>query len=117
MTWAEAPNSGPNYISPVSGSTYFTTSNLSQFSEFIYRPLYWFGDSGKPVLNDSLSLAAPPTYSNNNKTVTINLKHWVWSNGTPITARDVTFWMNVLKAAVSPAPAGAPMYRACSRTT
>ncbi len=105
VTWAEAPNSGPNYISPVSGSTYFTTSNLSQFSEFIYRPLYWFGDSGKPVLNDSLSLAAPPTYSNNNKTVTINLKHWVWSNGAPITARDVTFWMNVLKAAVSPGAA------------
>ncbi|MGC2190742.1 MAG: ABC transporter substrate-binding protein [Candidatus Dormiibacterota bacterium] len=102
VTWAEQPNSGPNYISPISGTTYFTTSNLSQFSEFIYRPLYWFGESGKPVLNDSLSLAAPPKYSNDNKTVTIDLKHWLWSNGTPITARDVTFWMNVLKAAVSP---------------
>ncbi len=103
VTWAEQPNSGPNYISPISGTTYFTTSNLSQFSEFIYRPLYWFGQSGKPVLNDSLSLAALPKYSNNNKTVTIDLKHWVWSNGSAITARDVTFWMNVLKAAVSPA--------------
>ncbi|MGC1184356.1 MAG: ABC transporter substrate-binding protein [Candidatus Dormiibacterota bacterium] len=105
VTWAEAPNSGPNYISPVTGTTYFTTSNLSQFSEFIYRPLYWFGDNGKPVLNDGLSLAAPPKFSNNNRTVTINLKHWVWSNGAPITARDVTFWMNVLKAAVNPAAA------------
>ena len=105
VTWAESPNAGPNYISPVTGTTYFTTSNLSQFSEFIYRPLYWFGDNGKPVLNDGLSLAAPPKFSNNNRTVTINLKHWVWSNGAPITGRDVTFWMNVLKASVSPAAA------------
>ncbi|MGA2872091.1 MAG: ABC transporter substrate-binding protein [Candidatus Dormibacteria bacterium] len=103
VTWAEAPNSGPNYISPVTGATYFTTSNLSQFSEIIYRPLYWFGDNGKPVLNASLSLAAAPVYSNDNKTVTINMKHWVWSDGQPITARDVVFWMNVLKASVSPA--------------
>ena len=74
VTWAGAPNSGPNYISPVTGATYFTTSNLSQFSEIIYRPLYWFGDNGKPVLNASLSLAAAPVYSNDNKTVTINMK-------------------------------------------
>ncbi len=103
VTWGEAANAGPNYISPLIGTTYFTTSNLSQFSEFIYRPLYWFGDDGKPILNDSLSLAAPPKFSNNNETVTIDLKHWVWSDGKPITARDVVFWMNLLKAAVSPA--------------
>ncbi|MGH7643042.1 MAG: ABC transporter substrate-binding protein, partial [Candidatus Dormibacteria bacterium] len=105
VTWGEAPNAGPDYISPIAGVDYFSTSNLSQFSEFIYRPLYWFGTNGEPTLNTSLSLAAAPVYSNDNKTVTINLKHWVWSNGTPINARDVTFWMNVLKASVSPAAA------------
>jgi len=105
VTWAEAPNAGPNYISPIAGTSYFSTSNLSQFSEFIYRPLYWFGTAGKPLFNAGLSLAAAPKYSNGNKTVTINLKHWKWSDGKPITSRDVIFWMNVLKASVSPAAA------------
>ncbi len=105
VTFAEQPYAGPDYISPVSGTDYFSASNLSDFSEFIYRPLYWFGKNGQPSSDTSLSLAAAPVYSNDNKTVTINLKHWVWSNGTPITARDVVFWMNVLKASVSPAAA------------
>jgi peptide/nickel transport system substrate-binding protein len=105
VTWAEAPNAGPNYISPIAGVDYFSTSNLSQFSDFIYRPLYWFGTNGQPTVNTSLSIAKSPVYSNNNKTVTLNLKHWVWSDGRPITSRDVVFWMNVLKASVSPAAA------------
>ncbi|MGH7643211.1 MAG: ABC transporter substrate-binding protein, partial [Candidatus Dormibacteria bacterium] len=105
VTWGEQPNAGPNYISPISGVDYFSTSNLSQFGYFIYPPLYWFGNNGEPTLDESMSMAEAPIYSNDNKTVTINMKHWLWSDGVPISARDVTFWMNVLKASVSPAAA------------
>ncbi|MGA2872088.1 MAG: ABC transporter substrate-binding protein [Candidatus Dormibacteria bacterium] len=105
VTWAEAPAATPSYISPLVSASYFSTTNLDYFSMMIYRPLYWFGNNGKPVLNPSLSLAEAPVYSNDNKTVTINMKHWIWSDGQPITSRDVIFWLNLLKAVVSPAAA------------
>jgi len=105
VTWAEGVNATPNYISPMTSLDYFATTNLSDFSEMIYRPLYWFGNNGSPTLNPSLSGAQLPVYSNNNHTVTINLKHWVWSDGQPITSRDIIFWMNLLEASVSPAAA------------
>ncbi|HVB53799.1 MAG TPA: ABC transporter substrate-binding protein [Candidatus Acidoferrales bacterium] len=102
VTWGEQPNAPPSYISPIASDDYFSPSYRSQFSELMYRPLYWFGDNGKPVLNPSLSLAAAPKYSNDNNTVTIDMKHWLWSDGQPITARDVIFFLNVVKASVSP---------------
>jgi peptide/nickel transport system substrate-binding protein len=53
--------------------------------------MYWFGNNGEPVINKPLSLADPPVFSDNNTVATITMKHWEWSNGTPITARDVVF--------------------------
>ena len=62
----------------------------------MYRPLYWFGNGSKPLMNPSLSLASEPTWSGN--TATITLKHYMWSDGTPVTTTDVMFWLNMLKA-------------------
>lgn len=64
----------------------------------MYRPLYWFGNGTQPTLNTSLSLANPPVYTNGNRTVTVTLKHCMWSNGEQVTARDVQFWMNLMFA-------------------
>ena len=47
-------------------------------------------------MNPSLSLANTPTWSGN--TATITLKHYMWSDGTPVTTADVMFWVNMLKA-------------------
>jgi peptide/nickel transport system substrate-binding protein len=105
VTFAEGPSAPPEYISPLAGGDWFSVTNLSDFSEIMYRPLFWFGDNGQPKFNAALSIANSPTWSNNNQTVTISMKHWVWSNGAPITARDVVFWMNLLEASVSPAAA------------
>ncbi|HVC38898.1 MAG TPA: ABC transporter substrate-binding protein [Candidatus Dormibacteraeota bacterium] len=103
VTFAEGPAAPPNYILPLASGSYFSVTNLSDFSQMMYLPLYWFGNNGEPTINDSLSVANPPTFSNNNKTVTITMKHWVWSNGKPITSRDVILWMNLLSAATDPA--------------
>jgi peptide/nickel transport system substrate-binding protein len=103
VTWAESPQSTPNYIFPLESGPVFSTTNDTQFSMLMYLPLYWFGKDGEPVLNTALSMARTPVYSNHGTTVTITLKHWKWSNGQPITARDVIFWMNLLSAATSPA--------------
>jgi peptide/nickel transport system substrate-binding protein len=102
---AEQPSEPPDYILPLEGGSYFSGNNLTYFSLLMRRPLYWFGEGEQPLINYSLSIGKPPVFSNGNRTVTINLKHWLWSNGQPITARDVVFWMNLLEAAVSPAAA------------
>jgi peptide/nickel transport system substrate-binding protein len=98
ITFAEVPGTPPNYIFPMDSLAYFTTSNLAQFQYLMWRPLYWIGNKDKIVENDQLSLADPPAYTHHNTVVTIRLKDYKWSDGRPVTSRDVTFWINLLKA-------------------
>jgi peptide/nickel transport system substrate-binding protein len=93
---AEPPATIPNYIFPFASSTYLTVANLGYVQHLLYRPLYWFGQGVQPLMNRTLSLAYPPTWSGN--TVTIRLKPYKWSNGTAVTADNVMFWLNMLKA-------------------
>ncbi|MBV9096258.1 MAG: hypothetical protein JO132_20690 [Streptosporangiaceae bacterium] len=97
-TFAEIPATTPNYIFPFTSSAYISVSNTDLFQYLLYRPLYWFGTGNQPTLNTSLSLANYPTFSNGNKTVTITLKHYMWSNGQPVTAQNVLFWLNMEQA-------------------
>lgn len=96
VTVAEAPAASPNYIFPFMGLQFFSVANINQFQFLMYRPLYWFGTSTSAALVPSLSLAENPVYSNNNQTVTINLKNYKWSNGETVTAQDIVFWMNMM---------------------
>jgi peptide/nickel transport system substrate-binding protein len=91
--FAEPPSSTLTYIFPYISSTYISDINLFDFQYLMYRPLYWFGVGAQPVENSSLSLADAPTF--NGTKVTIRLKHYMWSNGTPVTAQDVMFWLNM----------------------
>jgi peptide/nickel transport system substrate-binding protein len=93
---SEPPSQTPNYILPFMDPSVSTNQNLFDFTYLMYRPLYWFGYGSQPVVNTSLSLASTPTFSGRN--VTINLKNYKWSNGTPVTAQDVMFWINMMKA-------------------
>ena len=95
-TYALPPSTTPNYIFPMSNSTYFSVANISYLQAFLYRPLYWFGNGTQPTLNPSLSLADQPVY--NGKQVTITLKNYKWSDGTQVTAQNVLFWINMLQA-------------------
>jgi peptide/nickel transport system substrate-binding protein len=91
--FAEPPSSTPNYIFPYTSSTYCSDINSFDFQYLMYRPLYWFGVGSDPVMNHSLSVANPPVFSGTK--VTITLKNYKWSNGTPVTAQDVMFWINM----------------------
>ncbi len=95
-TYALPPSTTPNYIFPMSNSTYFSVSNISYLQAYLYRPLYWFGNGTQPTLNPSISLADQPVY--NGKQVTITLKNYKWSDGTPVTAQNILFWINMLQA-------------------
>ncbi len=65
VTFAEQPNSPPNYILPLASGSYFSVVNLYTFSQNMYVPLYWFGTHGQPTLNRALSVANPPVFSQN----------------------------------------------------
>jgi peptide/nickel transport system substrate-binding protein len=91
--YALPPSTTPNYIFPYSSSADFSVSNISYLQNLLYRPLYWFGQGNTPNVNPSLSVANPPQFSGNN--VTITLKHYMWSNGTQVTAQNVMFWLNM----------------------
>jgi peptide/nickel transport system substrate-binding protein len=93
--YALPPSTTPNYIFPFTSSAYISVINAGYFTNMMYRPLYWFGNNGQPTLNTKLSLANAPTWSGN--TATITLKHYVWSNGSPVTTADVMLWVNMLK--------------------
>ncbi len=89
---------GANYIFPVLPPADFTTSNSQTFQWLMWRPLYWYGTGDTPSLNTMLSLGNLPTYSHDGKTVTITLKPYKWSDGRPVTARDVQFFENLVAA-------------------
>jgi peptide/nickel transport system substrate-binding protein len=91
--WAEPPANLPTYIFPYIDSANISNLNLFDFQYLMYRPLYWFGQNGQPTVDYALSVANAPTFSGTK--VTITLKHYMWSNGTPVTAQDVVFWLNM----------------------
>jgi peptide/nickel transport system substrate-binding protein len=97
-TFAELPATTPNYIFPFTSSAYISVSNTDLFQYLLYRPLYWYGTGNQPTVNTSLSVANLPVWSNGGKTVTITLKHYMWSNGQPVTAQNVVFWLNMENA-------------------
>jgi len=98
VTYAEQPQDPPTYIFPFMDLSRSSIANAEQFQYLMYRPLYWFGQGGAPVLDPARSLAAPPTYSADDSVVTIDLNPYKWSNGETVTAEDVLFWMNMLHA-------------------
>lgn len=98
VTFAENQASGPvNYIFPLMSLAYDLPTNV-QFQALMYRPLYSYGQGDTVGLSDSRSLADAPIYSDNNTVVTMHLRDTNWSDGTPVTARDVVFWINLLRA-------------------
>jgi peptide/nickel transport system substrate-binding protein len=98
LTFAEAPGAAPNWIFPYTGYQDFSASNLNDFQELMYRPLYFFGLGATAAYVPSLSLAETPTVSKNGKTVTIDLKGWRFANGQVVDASSVMFFLNLYDA-------------------
>jgi peptide/nickel transport system substrate-binding protein len=97
ITFAELPTNAPNYIFPFASLSFFSVANTQYFQNLMYRPLYWFGTGAAPTLDLKYSIAKKPIYSNGNKTVTINLNKYTWSDGEKVTAQDIAFWLNMYR--------------------
>jgi peptide/nickel transport system substrate-binding protein len=101
VTFALQPDNAPNYVFPLVSAQYFSLVNEDQFEWIIYRPLFWFGKNGTTAFNAAESLADYPEFSVDSAgdtVATVTLKRWLWSDGEPVTTRDVEFWMNLLEA-------------------
>lgn len=98
IKFAEGPATPPNYIFPVEPTANTTLYNDSQFINLMW-PLMYQPLPNQPGNDYAHSIGNAPVYSNGNKSVTITLKHYVWSDGKPVTARDVQFFVNLARAA------------------
>jgi peptide/nickel transport system substrate-binding protein len=99
-TYAMLPGGFASYPFPFFTINTFgndSTFNTNDFQYQLYRPLYWFGKGTSPYLNYAESLAGPPTYQGHR--VTIKLKqNYKWSDGEPVEASNVVFFMNMMIA-------------------
>src|SRR5689334_23252542 len=98
VTFTEGPSAPPNYIFPMTAAQVCGTNNISQLQATLYRPLYWYGNNYTPTIDYDYSIGEQPAFSNGDKTVTIKLKPWKWSDGESVTSRQVAFWINLYKA-------------------
>jgi peptide/nickel transport system substrate-binding protein len=94
MAWIAA---APNFIFPLAPATN-TDGYNANLTQPMWPNLVYNGDGGAAAINPQESLYSSMVWSNGDKTVTITLKPWKWSDGTPITSRDFTFVYNLLKA-------------------
>jgi len=99
--FTEGSDATPNYIFPMYSFAVCSTTNADQLMNMLYPPLYTYGENYRPTVDYNHSIGQQPTFSNGGKTVTIHLNHYMWSDGEPVTSRDLVFWMNVLKASPS----------------
>ncbi len=98
VTFAETPEGQPTWILPFYSGAFFTIQEQGWFESLMWPPLFNQANGESPVVNYAQSLGNPPVYSDNDTVVTLTLKHWKWSDGQPVTTRDVMFWLNILKA-------------------
>jgi len=97
ITFAETESAPPNYIFPETSTANQSLYNNSQFINLLY-PLIYLPTPSQPTLDYGNSMAHPPVWSDHDTVVTFTLKHYMWSDGVPVTARDVIFYINLGKA-------------------
>ncbi len=89
----------PNWFFPVEASTAFSVYN-SQMNSLMYVPLLHISKSDG--INYHRSLASNVSSNSNGTVYTITLnKKWHWSNGKPVTSRDVVWTAKLLMATSS----------------
>jgi len=87
----------PNFIFPLMPAT-----NTDGYNENLQEPMWpmlvYSGDRGQSIVNPDESLYSAMSWTNNDQTITITLKPWKWSDGTPITSRDFLFTYNLIES-------------------
>jgi peptide/nickel transport system substrate-binding protein len=106
LSIAESPGAGPTYIFPIDPSADTSVYTIDGFQDYMWRPLWWSPVGAVPAIDyrDSIS-PVPPKFSDHDKVATITISSkWKWSDGQPVTSKDVAFYIWVAKAAVTLSP-------------
>ncbi|HET9060199.1 MAG TPA: ABC transporter substrate-binding protein, partial [Acidimicrobiales bacterium] len=97
IKYAESPGANPNYIFPETSTANQSIYNNSQFINLMW-PLIYTPAPVEPVMDYKNSMAYPPVVNSTGTVFTVHLRHWLWSDGQPVTARDLTFYINLGEA-------------------
>lgn len=100
---AQSPQTNYNWYIPITNASFDYNAGL--YDE-IYKPLLWINNNYS--INWKSSVADKITYNSSGTVYHVFLNpKWKWSNGQPVTSKDVLFTWDVIKAA-SAANAPAP---------
>jgi peptide/nickel transport system substrate-binding protein len=105
FSYALPPGAVPNWILPMPPSAFNSVFNVFNFEWQMWPPMYYAPDGSTPTVDPSLSPANAPVWSNGDKTMTITVKPWKWSNGQTLSSKDLLFTFDEIKAAVKLSPA------------
>ncbi|MFI5680351.1 peptide ABC transporter substrate-binding protein [Streptomyces cellulosae] len=98
INYALPANFTPNWILPIGTAAHLNTNNIS-IANTLWEPLIAYdGSTGKIAWNKAGSVATAADFAADNKSVRITLGDRHWSDGKPITSRDVQFWYDLIKA-------------------
>ncbi|MFZ7087477.1 peptide ABC transporter substrate-binding protein [Curtobacterium sp. RRHDQ10] len=98
INYALPANFTPNWILPIGTAAHLNTNNGS-IAASLWEPLVAYdGSTGKIAWNKAGSIATAADFAADGKSVTVTLGDRTWSDGKPITSRDVEFWFNLIRA-------------------
>jgi peptide/nickel transport system substrate-binding protein len=110
ISYGLTPGSVPNWILPIPTAAFNTVYNTFQFGWQMWRPIYFAPQGTTPTVDAQLSVANTPVWSNDDKTMSITLKPWKWSNGQTVSSKDLEFALDETMAAVKLSPANWAAY-------
>lgn len=96
---AMTPQSSPNWFFPVISSTSYTEIN-TQVQYLMYKPLIDLNKENQVSYATSLAKSIHYNAQGTEYTITLGSKY-KWSNGSPVTAQDVVFTWDIIKAAAA----------------
>lgn len=102
VTVGQIAGTVPNWIFPVIPAANTSVYNADLFEDLLFEPLEWGTVGTVPEINPKVSLlAGTPKYTNGGKTVTFSVKSGQkWSDGKPVDANDVIFFVDLLRASI-----------------
>jgi peptide/nickel transport system substrate-binding protein len=101
ISTATLAGSTPTFIFPVTPDALSTGGTDLQFQAHLFAPLYHSFYTAAGLVDEGTSAANPPVFTDGDKTVTITLKRtFRWSDGRPVDASDLIFFMDLVKAAL-----------------
>ncbi|WP_055617302.1 peptide ABC transporter substrate-binding protein [Streptomyces phaeochromogenes] len=98
INYALPANFTPNWILPIGTAAHLNTNNRSIADSLWERLVAYDGSTGKIAWNKKASIATAADFAADGKSVKVTLGDRSWSDGRPITSRDVEFWFNLIKA-------------------